>query len=333
MRLGRRLWKRVTTMSLEANTSWKSSIGKKGEFLRKESVFRNFVTADGSSGFPAEAGRYHLYVCLACPWAHRTLIVRQMKGLQDVISYTVVDWLLTETGWKFTDKKPKCTLDTLNNKQYLREIYQMANPDYKGNITVPVLWDKVQKTIVNNESSEIIRMFNTEFNALCKNPEQKNVDLYPEDLRAEIDSLNSWIYPNINNGVYRSGFARTQEAYDEAVTGCFKALDRVEEILSKNRYLCGDRLTEADIRLFPTLIRFDPVYVGHFKCNKKRIVDYPNMWAYAREIYQMPGVAETVDQEHIQKHYQASHTSINPFGIIAIGPEINYDEPHGREKL
>ncbi|XP_064617664.1 glutathionyl-hydroquinone reductase YqjG-like isoform X2 [Liolophura sinensis] len=321
------------TSDADIKQSWKTSVTNKGEFVRKPSAFRDSITADGSSGFKAEAGRYHLYVSLACPWAHRVLIVRRLKGLQDVISHTVVDWLLTEKGWNFTDQKPKCSLDTVNNCQYLREIYALANPAYGGNITVPCLWDKQKRTIVNNESSEIIRMFNTEFNEFCKTPEQRALNLYPEDLRGEIDQLNAWIYPEINNGVYKSGFAQSQEAYDAAVRVLFSALDKVESVLSKKRYLTGSRFTEADVRLFTTLVRFDMVYVGHFKCNKKRIIDYPNIWPYVREIYQMPGVADTVDPQHIMCHYQQSHKTINPFGIVAIGPDLDFTQPHGREKM
>ncbi|XP_069139213.1 glutathionyl-hydroquinone reductase YqjG-like [Argopecten irradians] len=289
--------------------------------------------ADGSSGFPSEAGRYHLYVSLACPWAHRTLIVRKLKGLEDVISCDVVDWFMDGHGWSFTNKKQDCTLDTVNGCSRMREVYHKANPDYGGRITVPVLWDKQKKTIVNNESSEIIRMLNTEFNAFCTTVEQRKLDLYPENLRKEIDALNEWIYPMINNGVYRSGFARAQEAYDVAVREVFQGLDKVEGILSKSRYLTGSTLTEADIRLFTTLIRFDKVYVGHFKCNKKRIVDYPNMWGYLRDLYQIPGVADTVNFEHITKHYMASHESINPTRIVSIGPDIDFNTPHVREAM
>ncbi|XP_033111868.1 glutathionyl-hydroquinone reductase YqjG-like [Anneissia japonica] len=306
---------------------------KVGRFVRKASAFRNWITVDGSSGFKPEADRYHLYVSLACPWAHRTLIVRKIKGLEDVIPYTVVDWLMGPKGWNFTDKKPKCTLDPVNNAEYLREIYEKAEPGYSGSITVPCLWDKKTGTIVNNESSEIIRMFNNSFQDFCQTDEQRKVDLYPENLREEIEQLNSWIYPNINNGVYRAGFATTQEAYDEAVRQVFVHLDKVEEILRGKRYLTGNTFTEADVRLFTTLVRFDTVYVGHFKCNKKRIVDYPSIWGYVRDIYQSYGIAETVDQEHIQKHYQGSHKKINPLGIIAIGPDLDFDSPHGREAL
>lgn len=310
-----------------------SSVGKRGEFLRPDSIFRNWITADGSTGFKAEAGRYHIYVSLACPWAHRTLIVRKMKGLEDVISVMVVDWFLTEKGWSFTDQKPKCSLDTINNCEFLREVYQKTDPDYKGKVTVPTLWDKVRKTIVNNESSEIIRMLNTEFNAFCKTQEQRDIDIYPENLRTKIDELNSWIYPNINNGVYRCGFARSQEAYDEAVQQLFEHLDKVEGILSKSRYLTGSNFTEADIRLFTTLVRFDWVYQVHFKCNKKKLTQYPNIWGYTRDIYQSWGIGETVDREHIIKHYFYSHETINPFRIVAVGPDLDFMEPHGREKL
>ncbi|XP_066281845.1 glutathionyl-hydroquinone reductase YqjG-like isoform X1 [Branchiostoma lanceolatum] len=310
-----------------------STISTKGEFMRKDSSFRNWITADGSSGFKAEGDRYHLYVSLACPWAHRTLIARKLKGLEDVIPYTVVDWLMGEKGWNFTDKKPKCSPDPLFNAQYVRELYFKANPDYEGRFTVPMLWDKKNSTIVTNESSEIIQMFNSEFNDFCATPEQKELDLYPEHLKAQVDGVNEWIYNDINNGVYKSGFARSQEAYDKAVTQLFASLDRVEEILSKTRYLTGNQLTLADIRLFTTLVRFDPVYVGHFKCNKKRIMDYPNLWGYTRDVYQTPGVAETVDREHIEKHYQQSHTSINPFAIVAIGPELDFNLPHNRDKM
>lgn len=310
-----------------------TAIGKTGEFLRPASKFRDGISADGSTGFEAEAGRYHIYVSLACPWAHRVLIMRKLKGLEDVISITVVDWYLTEKGWSFTDQKPKCSLDTVNNCEFLRQVYLKANPDYDGRITVPTLWDKEKNTIVNNESSEIIRMLNTEFNAFCKTSEQRDLDLYPEHLRNKIDELNGWIYPTINNGVYRCGFARGQEAYDTAVTELFENLDKVEAILSKTRYLTGTSLTEADIRLFTTLVRFDWVYQVHFKCNKKKLIEYPNIWGYTRDIYQTSGIGDTVDREHIIKHYFASHESINPYRIVPVGPDLDFMEPHGREKL
>ncbi|XP_053397536.1 glutathionyl-hydroquinone reductase YqjG-like [Mercenaria mercenaria] len=308
-------------------------VNKTGEFIRRDSQFRNWITADGSSGFKAETGRYHLYVSLACPWAHRTLIVHKLKGLENAISVNVVDWFMSEKGWHFSDEKPKNTLDTVNGCKYMSEIYRKANAEYSGRYTVPVLWDKEKNTIVNNESSEIIRMLNSEFNSFCQTDEQRNLDFYPESLRDKIEELNTWIYPNINNGVYRSGFATSQEAYNTAVTGLFEHLDKVEEILSKQRYLTGTTFTEADIRLFTTLVRFDWVYHGHFKCNKKMLKEYPNIWAYTRDIYQMKGVADTVDKEHIRRHYHESHTSINPHRITPIGADLDFLEPHGRENL
>lgn len=310
------------------------NINKKGEFVRKDSVFRNFVTADGSSGFKAEEDRYHLYVSLACPWAHRVLIVRALKGLEHVLPYTVVDWYLDfSTGWKFNEKVRGCSADTVNNATYLRELYEKSTKDFGGKVTVPVLWDKKTSQIVNNESSEIIRMLNTEFNQFCKTEAHRKLNLYPEHLHQEIDSLNEWIYPQINNGVYRSGFATTQEAYEAAVHEVFDGLDKVENILSKKHYLTGSNITEADIRLFTTLVRFDAVYVGHFKCNLRRIIDYPNIWGYLRELYQIPEIKPTVDMEHIKKHYYMSHTSINPCQVVPIGPAINFEEPHEREGI
>jgi len=306
---------------------------KKGEFVRKPTAYHSEITSDGSSGFKAEANRYHLYVSLACPWAHRTLIVKKLKGLDNIISETVVDWFMGPKGWNFTDQKPKCTKDPIFGAEFLSEIYFKVNPEYTGRFTVPVLFDKKTNTIVNNESSEIIRMFNTEFNEFCPTEEQKKIHLYPEQLREKIDEVNDWVYPNINNGVYRSGFAQTQEAYNDAIKPLFEHLDKAEEILSKNRYLTGNQLTEADIRLFTTLVRFDTVYVGHFKCNKKCIRDYPNLWAYVRDLYQTSCIGETCDQEHIQKHYQESHTSINPAGIVAVGPDLDFNAPHDRQKL
>lgn len=303
---------------------------KTGEFKRKPSSFRNWITQDGSSGFPAEAGRYHLYVSYACPWAHRTLIVRKLKGLQDAISFDVVDYYMGEKGWRFDSDVAGATGDSCNSFNYLRELYFMVQPEYSGRFTVPVLYDKLQKVIVNNESSEIIRMLNTEFNAFCKLPEQVAIDLYPEALRAEVDALNEWIYPSINNGVYRAGFATKQEPYDVAVREVFAALDRVETILTSQRYLTGDQLTEADIRLYATLVRFDKVYVGHFKCNKKRIMDYPNIWGYLRDLYQTPGFGETTNFTHIENGYQGVSADRNPHGIVSIGPDIDFNAPHDR---
>ena len=307
-----------------------SSVNKAGEFVRKPSTFRNEVKVGGE--YPPEKGRYHLYVSLACPWAHRTLIVRKLKGLEDAISFTVVDFLMLENGWRFNDQVRGCEKDPIFGASYMREVYFNASPDYDGRITVPVLFDKKTKTIVNNESSEIIRIFNHAFDEFCGTDAQRKLDLYPEDLRVQIDAVNDWVYPNINNGVYRCGFATSQQAYDTAVQVLFAHLDKAEEILSNQRYIVGNRLTEADVRFFTTLVRFDPVYHGHFKCNKKRIIDYPNIWAYLRELYQIPGFGETTDMEHITKHYQMSHLRINPCGIVYIGPELNFMAPHGRNE-
>lgn len=302
----RRLVLQVRTMSEETKEQpqilkWAS---KTGEFVRNPSSFRNWITRDGSSGFPAESGRYHLYVSYACPWAHRSLIMRKLKGLEDVISVDVVDYFMGEKGWRFNPDVPGATADTVNGCSFLREVYFLADPNYGGRFTVAALWDKKKKTIVNNESSELIRMFNSEFNEFCKTPEQRALDFYPEKLRAEIDSINEWIYKDINNGVYRAGFATQQGPYDKAVREVFAALDRAEEILSRQRYLTGAQITEADIRLYTTLARFDCVYVGHFKCNKKRIVDYPNLWGYLRDLYQTPGFGDTTNRLHIEHHYQ-----------------------------
>lgn len=312
--------------------SWLSSVTKSGEYKRKASKFRNFILKDGD--FPPETGRYRLYVSLACPWANRTLILRNLKGLQDVISVCVVDWFLGEGGWRFNNDGsiPFCTPDP-EGHEYLREIYFKQDPEYTGNITVPVLYDTKSKTIVNNESSEIIRMLNTEFNEFCKTPEQAKLNLYPTELQKEIDEINELVYHNINNGVYKCGFANSQEAYDKNFDNLFNALDEVEKKLSKSRYLVGDTITEADIRLFVTLARFDMCYVQHFKTNKCRIVDYPNIWGYTKELYQMEGIGETIDEGHIKKHYMGSHKSINPSGIIPKGPFINFMEPHNREHL
>jgi len=317
---------------------WYETKSSGGKFVRSESQFRNWITPDGrpgpsgSGGFEAEAGRYHLYVSLACPWAHRTLIMRTLKGLEEVISVSVVDALMLEQGWTFNNpdaSAPAGTGDTLYGLEYLHQVYSKAQPDYTGRVTVPVLWDKKQQTIVNNESSEIIRMLNSAFDHLGT----KAGDYYPKALQSEIDAVNGWIYPNINNGVYRAGFATSQAAYDEAVEVLFAALDKAEERLSQQRYLAGDRITEADIRLFTTLVRFDPVYVSHFKCDRKMIAEYPALRGYLRELYQLPGVAETTNMEHIRHHYFASHLMINPTGIIPVGPEFDLLVPHGRGQL
>jgi putative glutathione S-transferase len=298
---------------------------EEGRFIRPSSAFRNIVTADGSSGYKAESGRYHLYISWACPWAHRTAILRKLKGLEGAISQSVVHPVMGEGGWAFSDAHP----DQINGASYLREIYTRADPNYTGRVTTPVLWDRKEETIVNNESREIMRMLDTEFEAFAK----ESVDFCPEDLREEIDRTLDELYEPINNGVYRAGFAIEQAAYEEAVTDLFEALDRWEEVLSGRRYLCGDRLTEADWAFFTTLIRFEPVYHYHFKCNLRRIVDYPNLWGYLRDLYQQPDVAETVDLDHIKRHYYVSHGSINPTGIVPKGPILYLDEPHDRERL
>jgi len=307
---------------------WYDTESSGGRFVRKESSFRDWVRADGSTRFAPEAGRYHLYVSLACPWAHRTLIFRKLKGLEDAISLSVVDPHMGENGWEFSTREGAIP-DSVNQASKLYEVYTKADPAYTGRVTVPALWDRQHATIVSNESSEIIRMFNAEFDALAKSPE---LDLYPEAHRKEIDDVNDFVYPNINNGVYRCGFATTQEAYEEAFGELFGALDALEEKLGRQRYLVGDRLTEADWRLFTTLVRFDAVYVGHFKCNLRRIADMPNLYGYLRELYQVPGVAETVNLTHIKQHYYGSHETINPTGVVPVGPELDFDAPHGRDR-
>jgi len=307
---------------------WYDTRSSGGRFVRQESAFRGWVRADGSTPHRPEAGRYHLYVSLACPWAHRTLIFRKLKKLEEAISVNIVDPYMREHGWVFGDNSGS-TPDELYGSRYLYQIYQRAKPDYTGRVTVPVLWDKKLGTIVNNESTEIIRMFNSEFNALG-NP---SIDFYPPELRDGIDAINEFVYPSINNGVYRCGFATTQEAYEEAFGELFSALDTLEERLSGQRYLVGDRITEADWRLFTTLVRFDLVYVGHFKCNLRRIADYPNLSGYLRELYQVPGVADTVNMMHIKHHYYGSHATINPTGVVPAGPELDLGRPHGRQAL
>jgi putative glutathione S-transferase len=303
----------------------------KGEFIRSESSFRNWVTTDGSAGpsgedgFAAEPDRYHLYVSYACPWAHRALIFRVLKGLESVITVSVVHPLMPAESWVFGDY-PGATEDHINHADYLYENYLKADPDFDGLVTVPVLWDKKRQTIVNNESSEIIRMLNSAFDDYSNS----KTDFYPESLSEEIDAINDIVYKNINNGVYRAGFATTQTAYDKAFDRLFNTMDELEELLSKQRYLIGNKMTEADWRLFTTLVRFDAVYYNHFKTNKKRLMDCPNLWAYTRELYQVPGVAETVNMDHIKYHYFASHGSINPTGVVPKGPEIDFMFPHGR---
>ncbi|KAB0501114.1 glutathione S-transferase family protein [Pseudomonas lini] len=307
---------------------------KDGTFQREQAQRRNWLTADGKpgptgvGGFAAEAGRYHLYVSLACPWAHRTLILRKLKGLENLIDVSVVSWLMLENGWTF-DKHLGSTGDKLGDLRFLHQRYTTDTADYTGRVTVPVLWDKQQNRIVNNESAEIIRMFNSAFDDLTGN----DLDFYPAPLRAEIDALNERIYPAVNNGVYRAGFATSQQAYEEAFDELFGELDRLEQLLGANRYLTGEYLTEADIRLFTTMIRFDAVYFGHFKCNLRRIADYPNLSNWLREIYQWPGIAETVDFEHIKNHYYGSHKTINPTGIVPKGPAQDFTAAHDRARL
>ncbi len=313
---------------------WYSTAETGGKFVRSESRFRNWVTRDGSAGpsgeagFRAEPGRYHLYVSYACPWAHRTLIFRALKKLDDAISVSVVHHFMGADGWTFR-AEDGATGDTLYGLDFLHQVYTKADPAYSGRVTVPVLWDRQRETIVSNESSEIIRMLNAAFDEWA----DASLDLYPEPLRAEIDAINAVIYPAVNNGVYRAGFATTQAAYDEAFGELFTTLDMLEDRLGRQRYLAGDRLTEADWRLFTTLVRFDPVYVGHFKCNLRRIADYPNLSNYLRELYQVPGVAETVNMRHIKAHYYGSHTTINPTGIVPLGPELDYSAPHDRGRF
>lgn len=299
-----------------------------GRFVRPSTTFRQQVTADGSSGFKAERDRYHLYVSLACPWAHRTLIMRSLKGLTDAISVSIVDPVMGEEGWTFSNA-PGSIPDTVNRAQYLREIYLKHEPQYTGRVTVPVLWDKQTGVIVNNESREIIRILDTEFGAIA----QHDINLYPEELRQTIDETIEAIYQPINNGVYRAGFAATQFAYEEGVTDLFQALDHWETVLEDQRYLCGNHLTEADICLFTTLLRFDPVYYVHFKCNLRHIYEYPNLWGYLRDIYQLPGVKETCNLDHIKQHYYKSHPTVNPSGIVPLGPQLDLDSEHGRGVL
>lgn len=319
-------------------SSWNSSI-KNGEYQRKESQFRNWITPDGSAGitgdcgFKAEANRYHLYLSLACPWAHRTLIFRQLKGLNDLISVSVVHPDMHEKGWSFhhdSESKQRfgTTGDDLYGDSHISEKYRAQDPDYSGVNSVPILWDKKKKVIVNNESSEIIRMFNSAFNAITGN----TLDFYPEALKEKIDDVNEFVYHNINNGVYKTGFATTQEAYNKNVTELFSALDQIEGNLSKQRYLTGDSITEADWRLWVTLVRFDSVYHTHFKCNLRLIEQYPNIYHFMLELYQMPNIAETVHEAHIKRHYYASHLTINTYGIVPISHKQDWTVPHNRNK-
>ncbi|MBA3988102.1 MAG: glutathione-dependent reductase [Idiomarina sp.] len=312
--------------------TWYDTSKTGGRFVRTEAQYRNWITPDGSAGesgeggFKAESGRYHLYVSYACPWAHRTLIFRQLKGLESHISYSAVQPLMLENGWEFGQGELK---DPLFDHKFLHQIYTQTDPDYSGRVTVPVLWDKQRNTIVSNESAEIIRMLNSAFNDITGNHD----DYYPEELRADIDEINDFVYDNINNGVYKCGFATTQQAYEEAFDALFAALDKLEQRLAGQRYLVGGRMTEADWRLFTTLVRFDPVYVGHFKTNLKRIADYPNLYSYMRELYQVSGVASTVNMDHIKQHYYGSHDTINPTGVVPVGPDLDLTAPHDRSKF
>ena len=298
---------------------WYDTKSTGGKFVRQDSSFRDFI---GSDKFPAEKDRYHLYISHACPWAHRAAIFRKLKGLENIIGLTVVNAYMGENGWELSE-------DPINGKNYMHEIYTMANPKYTGRVTVPVVWDKKENTIVNNESSEIIRMFNSAFDEITGN---KN-NYYPESLREEIDEINDYVYGTINNGVYKAGFATEQSVYEVEVRKLFDALDTIEKRISNQRYLVSSTITEADIRLFTTLLRFDPVYVGHFKCNIHCIADYTNLSNYIRDIYQIKGVSDTVNMQHIKEHYYTSHKQINPNGIIAFGPEVDYSQPHDRGRL
>ena len=313
---------------------WYDTEASGGRFVREDAGFRNWVTADGSAGptgvggFKAEANRYHLYVSLACPWAHRTTIYRKLKGLEDMISLSVVHPFMGDKGWTFAEGAGVIA-DPIVNASYLYEVYVAAKPDYTGRVTLPILWDKKTNTIVSNESSEIIRMLNSAFDKVGAT----DVSFLPSELLAEIDTINEFVYSAVNNGVYKAGFATTEAAYKEAVVTLFDALDTLEARLADQRYLLGDTVTEADWRLFTTLVRFDAVYVGHFKCNIRRIVDYPNLWGYLRDLYQVPGIAETVSIEHIKAHYYTSHANINPTRIIPVGPLLDFNEPHDRTRF
>ena len=313
---------------------WYDTMSTGGKFVRSTAPFRNWVTADGSAGpsgeggFAAEPGRYRLYVSLACPWAHRTLIVRALKGLEEMIDVSVVHWRMLEQGWSFEDG-PGVVADPIMGADFLHQLYTRSVPDYTGRVTVPVLYDTQRDVIVSNESSEIIRMLNTAFDHLGAEPG----DYYPDALRGEIDAINERVYDAVNNGVYKAGFATEQAPYEAAVTELFAALDELEARLATQRWLVGDRFTEADVRLFTTLVRFDTVYYSHFKTNLARLQDYPNLWAYTREIFQMPEVRGTVDLEHIKRHYYESQRTVNPTGVYPLGPRIDFDAPHGRDRV
>ena len=313
---------------------WYETEKNKGRFVREDSQFRNWITKDGSAGpsgtggFVAEPGRYHLYVSFACPWAHRTLIFRKLKKLEELVGLSVVDYLMGENGWEFLGRDGG-TKDAVNHAEKLWQVYLKADPHYTGRVTVPVLWDRKRETIVSNESADIIRMFNSAFDSITGDRQ----DFYPQNMREEIDQLNETVYHTVNNGVYKCGFATSQDAYEESFVALFETLDMLEERLGRQRYLAGNRITEADWRLFTTLVRFDAVYFGHFKCNLRRIVDYKFLWDYVRELYQVPGVAETVNLFHIKHHYYMSHRRVNPTGIVPLGPEIDFSAPHSRHEI
>lgn len=301
------------------HTGWYDTSTTGGEFRRTVTRFRGRISADGSTPYPAEAGRYHLYVSLACPWAHRTLIFRALEALEDIVPVSIVEPVMHDQGWEFGDG-PGCIPDTVNGFRHLRELYTAADPRFSGRVTVPVLWDRQTRTIVSNESAEIIRMFGSAFDAFTP----VRTDYYPEALRPRIDEINDFVYTRVNNGVYRCGFAGSQEAYEQAFDALFSALDRLEEILGRSRYLVGDQVTEADWRLFTTLVRFDAVYYVHFKCNLRRIAEYPNLSRLVRELYAVPGIAATVDMDHIKRHYYMSHRHLNPTGIVPKGPRLEF---------
>jgi putative glutathione S-transferase len=321
------------TMNMLVDGEWRTdayeSTDDDGSFDRQATTFRDEVRDDPDARFPPDAGRYHLYVSSACPWAHRTLVTRALKGLEDVISVSVVDPYRDDGGWQFTPKKEGCTHDRIHDADYLRELYVKADPDATCRVTVPVLWDTEEDTIVNNESAEIMRMLDTEFDDYAT----RDVDLYPEGYREEVDRIIDEIYEPINNGVYRAGFATKQEPYDEAVDDLFAALDHWDEVLADQRYLADDRLTEADVAMFTTLVRFDNVYHTHFMCNVQYIREYDNLWPYLRDLYQTPGVAETVNMDHIKEHYYTTHPDVNPHRIVARGPDLDLEKPHDRDEL
>ena len=320
-------------MNMFVDGEWRTdayeSTNEDGEFERQTTSFRDRISDDPDARFQSEAGRYHLYVCSACPWAHRTLLVRALKGLEDAITVDYVDPFRGDGGWQFTPEKAGCTPDTENGSEYLREVYRKADPDMTGRVTVPVLWDKKEETIVNNESEEILRMLDTEMDEYAT----RDVDLYPEGYRENVDRIIEEIYEPINNGVYRAGFAQSQSAYDAAIDELFDALDHWDEVLADQRYLAGDRLTEADICMFTTLVRFDQVYHTHFMCNRKFVHQYDNLWPYLRDLYQTRGVAETVNMDHIKEHYYTTHPEVTPTRIIAAGPELDFEAAHDRDEL